>query len=92
MPDDNIQGPIPNTQVPLILAHDLGTTGNKATLFDATGVPVGATFVGYETAYPQPNWAEQPNAAAQARYAELYPLFQETYRALEPIYERLGKK
>ena len=35
---------------------------------------------------------ERPNAAAQARYAELYPLFQETYRALEPIYERLGKK
>ena len=34
--------------------------------------------------------AEQPNAAAQARYAELYPLFQETYRALEPMFERLG--
>ena len=35
--------------------------------------------------------AEQPNAAAQARYAELYPLFQETYRALEPLFERLGE-
>jgi xylulokinase len=29
---------------------------------------------------------EWPQPAVQARYAELYPLFQETYRALEPIY------
>lgn len=36
--------------------------------------------------------AERPDAAAQARYAELVPLFQETYRALQPIYERLGKQ
>ena len=43
-----------------ILAHDLGTTGNKATLFDAdTGVAVASLFEPYETSYPQPNWAEQ---------------------------------
>ncbi len=42
-----------------ILAHDLGTTGNKATLFDADGAIVAAAFAGYSTAYPQPNWAEQ---------------------------------
>lgn len=42
-----------------ILAHDLGTTGNKATLFDAEGAVVAAIFSSYETAYPQPNWAEQ---------------------------------
>ncbi len=43
----------------LILAHDLGTTGNKATLIDVSGRSVASTFEGYATAYPQPNWAEQ---------------------------------
>lgn len=42
-----------------ILAHDLGTTGNKATLFDHEGKLVASTFSGYETAHPQPTWAEQ---------------------------------
>jgi len=46
-------------QKQFILAHDLGTTGNKATLFDTHGAIVASTFAGYETAYPQPNWAEQ---------------------------------
>jgi xylulokinase len=45
-----------------ILAHDLGTTGNKATLFDAAGAAVAAAFEAYDTAYPQPNWAEQDPA------------------------------
>jgi xylulokinase len=43
----------------LILAHDLGTTGNKATLFAADGSMVAATFASYDTNYAQPNWAEQ---------------------------------
>jgi xylulokinase len=47
------------TGYPLLLAHDLGTTGNKATLFDASGTAVATAFGAYETAYPQPNWAEQ---------------------------------
>lgn len=42
-----------------ILAHDLGTTSNKATLFDDEGRLVASTFSGYETAHPQPTWAEQ---------------------------------
>lgn len=42
-----------------ILAHDLGTTGNKATLFDEEGRMVASVFSGYETAHPQPTWAEQ---------------------------------
>ncbi len=42
-----------------ILAHDLGTTGNKATLFDANATPVAATFFSYPTDYPRPNRAEQ---------------------------------
>ena len=59
----------------------------------AGGVGVGL-FPDFRVAHGlfQVEEGERPNAAAQARYAELYPLFQETYRALEPIYERLGKK
>lgn len=46
----------------LILAHDLGTTGNKATLYDAEGKLVGFAFSGYATHYAHPGWAEQnPN-------------------------------
>lgn len=44
---------------PYILAHDLGTTGNKASLFDATGRAIASAFVPYATAYPHPGWAEQ---------------------------------
>lgn len=42
-----------------ILAHDLGTSGNKATLFDGAGNLVASTFAGYRTVYPLPNHAEQ---------------------------------
>ena len=46
-----------------ILAHDLGTTGNKASLFDARGKVCASSFFGYETNYPRPNWVEQDPAA-----------------------------
>jgi len=42
-----------------IIAHDLGTTGNKATLYDRDGKLVGAEFYGYETEFAHTNWAEQ---------------------------------
>ncbi len=42
-----------------ILAHDLGTTGNKATLYDSTGKLVASSFHSYVTHYPGVNWAEQ---------------------------------
>ena len=46
-----------------LLAHDLGTTGNKATLFDADeGLALASTFEAYPTFYPQPGWAEQDPA------------------------------
>jgi xylulokinase len=46
-----------------LLAHDLGTTGNKATLFDADkGVAAASTFEPYPTFYPQAGWAEQDPA------------------------------
>lgn len=42
-----------------IIAHDLGTSGNKATLFTADGAMVGSTFYGYETIYLPNNGVEQ---------------------------------
>lgn len=70
MTEDKAQYPMPvvsgaepsNIRHPYILAHDLGTTGNKATLFDPGGAVVAATFAAYQTAYPRPNWAEQDTA------------------------------
>lgn len=43
----------------LILAHDLGTSGNKATLYDAEGTMLASSFSGYPTEFPAPGWAEQ---------------------------------
>ncbi len=43
----------------LILAYDVGTTGNKATLFTADGSRVASAFKEYATLYPEPGWAEQ---------------------------------
>lgn len=46
-----------------VLAHDLGTTGDKAILFDIeSGSAVGSAFVPYPTEYPSATQAEQdPN-------------------------------
>lgn len=50
-----------------IIAYDLGTTGNKATLYSQEGKLEASTFVGYETYFPATNWAEQdPEAWWQA--------------------------
>src|SRR5690606_11368938 len=38
-------------QVAMIIAHDLGTTGDKASLHSADGVLIAATTVGYPTHY-----------------------------------------
>jgi len=45
--------------MPFILAHDLGTTGNKAALFDGEGNLVASHLESYPVAYPQAGWAEQ---------------------------------
>jgi xylulokinase len=42
-----------------ILAHDLGTTGNKASLYDREGHLSGSAFYGYDTEYAHTGWAEQ---------------------------------
>jgi len=42
-----------------ILAHDIGTTGDKATLFSDKGNLVATSFCPYQTYYPGAGWAEQ---------------------------------
>ena len=42
-----------------VLAHDVGTTGDKATLYDEEGVLRGSAFVPYETICPRAGWLEQ---------------------------------
>jgi xylulokinase len=42
-----------------ILAHDLGTSGNKATLFTTEGRMVGSVTAPYDTHYFNNNWSEQ---------------------------------
>ncbi len=43
----------------MIISHDLGTTGNKATLVDETGAVVAAVTVAYQTDFGQGGKAEQ---------------------------------
>jgi xylulokinase len=42
-----------------VLAHDVGTTGNKATLYDEDGALVRGAFIPYGTSYQRAGWAEQ---------------------------------
>jgi len=42
-----------------IVAHDVGTGGNKAVLVDPQGHIHGSAFEPYEVTYPRPDWAEQ---------------------------------
>ncbi len=42
-----------------ILAYDLGTGGNKASLYDDAGRCLSSAFVPYDTQYPQAGWHEQ---------------------------------
>lgn len=42
-----------------IISFDLGTGGNKASLYDADGTCLAYAFVGYETLYPEVGWHEQ---------------------------------
>jgi xylulokinase len=43
----------------LILAHDIGTSGNKATLYSVEGNLVASSTVDYPTRFFNANWAEQ---------------------------------
>ena len=46
-----------------ILAYDLGTGGNKASLLRCRGPLLASVFAAYETEYPQAGWHEQRPAA-----------------------------
>ena len=62
-----------------ILAHDLGTTGSKATLYDREGCLVSSAFYGYDTEYAHTSWAEQdPEDWWRAVCASTRKLMQET--------------
>jgi len=43
----------------LIMVHDLGTTGDKAVIFDESGKVIASEYRRYETYYPKPTWVEQ---------------------------------
>jgi len=45
--------------VKYILAHDIGTTGNKASLYQLDGQLVKSHYYPYQTYYPQPSFVEQ---------------------------------
>lgn len=45
-----------------VIAHDLGTSGNKATLFSEEGKLIGSTVYAYGCHYFNDNWAEQDPA------------------------------
>jgi len=42
-----------------IIAHDVGTSGNKAVLVDTEGHVHGKSWEPYKVYYPRPDWAEQ---------------------------------
>jgi xylulokinase len=44
---------------PYIIAYDLGTGGNKASLYDTNGRCLAENFVSYTTQYPASGWHEQ---------------------------------
>lgn len=43
----------------LILTYDIGTTGNKCSVFDERGQKLWSVVMAYDTIYPQPGWSEQ---------------------------------
>lgn len=43
----------------LILTYDIGTTGNKCSIFDSNGRNLCSETVAYETIYPKTGWSEQ---------------------------------
>ena len=44
---------------PYIIAYDLGTGGNKASIYDTSGRCLAENFVSYPTQYPATGWHEQ---------------------------------
>lgn len=69
-----------------VIAHDLGTTGNKATLYDREGRLVGSAFYAYKTEFAHTGWAEQnPEDWWRAVCQSTQKLLQETQTARDDI-------
>jgi xylulokinase len=69
-----------------IIAHDLGTTGNKATLYDREGQLLGSSFYAYDTEYAYTGWAEQnPEDWWKAVCYSTHELLQKTQAAQSDI-------
>lgn len=47
------------TRGSFVLSYDLGTGGNKASLYNEAGHVQASTFIPYETVYPETGWHEQ---------------------------------
>jgi xylulokinase len=77
--------------LPILLPALLSeATSLGAAIAGGVGVGLYPDF-GVAHRFVQVTEAEHPDAATQARYARIYPLFQETYSALEPIFGRLAE-
>ena len=66
-------------------------TSMGAALAGGIGVGLYAGFSAIET-MNRTQAVVEPDAAAQAVYGELFPIFEATYQALVPIYERLAAR
>jgi glycerol kinase len=63
-----------------VLALDLGTTGNRAILFDAEGVIVSQAYKELTQYYPQPGWLEH----------DPREIWQDTYLAMQTALQKAG--
>jgi xylulokinase len=69
-----------------ILAHDLGTTGNKASLYDSEGKLLGSSLSEYGTVFEHAGWAEQnPEDWWQAVCSSTKQLLEQTKISEEDI-------
>ena len=60
------------THLKYLLAHDLGTSGNKATLFTTEGELIRSSTRAYPTRYYNGNWAEQDPEAVSYTHLDVY--------------------
>ena len=68
----------------MIISHDLGTGGNKASLLDREGMRIVSVFDAYDTYYPAPGFHEQ-------RPADWWnAIVRSTHRLLEEAGKRVG--
>ena len=68
-----------------LLAHDLGTSGNKAVLYKADGSLAASVLCEYPTYYPNSGWVEQnPQDWCSGNFQEFHVIFLCIRRRLRP--------